>query len=131
MSESAMVPTITFLLYKVRTYFQVMAEIALFTIGASSIHLKFIAGLDLAFIMRVFARISLSALTMDEFLAYTIRRQLKCIVMRSIALRLNRLCHVLINTVERPVHLWLSLVVASIHSLSRIMVNAALLSIVV
>jgi hypothetical protein len=125
-----MVPAIAFLFDKIRAYFEIMTEITLFAIGASAIHLKFVARLNLAFIMRVFARISLSTLTVNEFFANTIGGKLKSIIMWSIALRLYRLRHGLIDTVERSVslRLRLRLVARSIDCLIDIIVNTSLLS---
>ena len=86
----AMLSFITSLLDEVLAYFEIVTEIASFTIWTFSFALIFLACLDLAFIVRMWTCLPLPALTMDEFFANSIcgefgsivclRRNSKCLI---------------------------------------------------
>jgi hypothetical protein len=64
--KGTIVPFITFLFHEVRTYFKVVTEVALFTIGARAISLEFVTWFNFAFVMWILAGFSLPTLTMDK-----------------------------------------------------------------
>ena len=65
----AMLPPFAFLLHEVQAYFEVVAEIAPFPVGAEIIVLEFLAGFDFGFVVRVWTAVALLALAVDEFFA--------------------------------------------------------------
>jgi hypothetical protein len=67
--EGTVLPLLAFLSHEIRTYFEVVTEIALVSVAAGAHAFEFVAGLDLALVVRVGAVVGEAALAMDELLA--------------------------------------------------------------
>lgn len=72
MAEGTVFSFFTFFSHEIRTYFEVVTEVALVSISTGSHALEFVARLDFAFVVRVWAVVRQPALAMNEFLTDSI-----------------------------------------------------------